>query len=208
MNKKGTGYFFQDFYFFGKKVACPLFCSAILLILSFPNFEISLLAWFALVPLFFVIKTSSPVRAFIFSYLTGAIFFAGTLYWLTYVTKLGYPVLILYLSLFFGLFGLLSSIFFRKFENSRLSFLLCVIIPSLWVFVEFLRGWLFTGFPWGLLGYSQYKNPLLIQIADITGAYGVSFIIVMVNFVLFSCLSGFLKKENKRAFVLQATIFC
>ncbi|MFH0839901.1 MAG: apolipoprotein N-acyltransferase [Candidatus Omnitrophota bacterium] len=166
------------------------------------------MAWVSLVPLLFIVKKTSPARAFFFSYITGALFFAGSLYWLTYVTKLGYPVLILYLSLFFGLFGLLSNVFFRKFENSRLSFLLCVIIPALWVSVEFMRGWFFTGFPWGLLGYTQYKNPLLIQIADITGAYGVSFMIVMVNFILFSCLSIFLKKEKKRAFVLQAIIFC
>ncbi len=158
--------------------------SAVLLILSFPNFEISALAWFALIPLLFVIKESPPAKSFIFSYITGAVFFAGCLYWLTYITKLGYSVLILYLSLFFALFGLLANIFFRRFKGSRLSFLLCMIIPSLWVFMEFLRGVVLTGFPWCMLGYTQYKNTLLIQIADITGAYGVSFLIVMSNVVI------------------------
>lgn len=206
--KRGQTVFFHAFCFFVKRTACPLFCSAAFLILSFPNFEISALAWLAFAPLLFVIRNSAPARSFIFSCVTGAIFFAGALYWLTYVTKLGYFVLILYLSLFFGLFGLLSNMFFRKFENSRLSFLLCIILPSLWVVVEFLRGRLFTGFPWGILGYTQYKNPLIIQIADITGAYGVSFLIVMVNFVLFSWLSALIKKECKNGPLFESAALC
>lgn len=178
--------------------------SSILLILAFPNFELSFLAWAALAPIFFVIKESSPAKAFIFASITGVIFYAGTLYWLAHVTKLGYFVLTIYLSVFFGVFGLSSSIFFRRFENSRLSFLLSVILPSIWVMLEFLRGWLFTGFPWVILGCAQYKNPLIIQIADITGAYGVSFLIVMVNFVLFSWLSVLIKKEYKKSLLFES----
>lgn len=53
-----------------------------------------------------------------------------------------------------------------------------------WVALEYLRSTLFTGFPWGLLGCSQYRFLSLIQIADITSVYGISFLIVLTNGVL------------------------
>ncbi|MDD5680117.1 MAG: apolipoprotein N-acyltransferase [Candidatus Omnitrophica bacterium] len=175
--------------------------SAALLVLAFPNFQISIFAWLALIPILYLIENSSAGKAFILSYLTGVFFFLGALYWLTYVSRLGYFILALYLALFFGLFGLFSNIFFKKFKNSRYAFLLCLILPSLWVLTEFLRGTLLTGFPWCVLGYTQYKNPVLIQIADITGCYGVSFLIVMVNFVLYSFLIFLLKKAPKEKII-------
>ena len=57
--------------------------------------------------------------------------------------------------------------------------------PALWVGLEYLRSFLLSGFPWALVGYSQYRNTLFVQIADATGVYGVSFLIVLVNTVLF-----------------------
>ncbi|MEF9438104.1 MAG: hypothetical protein L0922_04940, partial [Candidatus Mariimomonas ferrooxydans] len=185
-------------------LALPLLCS-ILLISAFPNFQFSILAWFALIPLFFVVINSPRKRAFLLSYLAGIIFYAATLYWLIYVTKPGYVVLVLILALFFALFGLLSNIFFARFSASRSSFLLGLLIPSIWVGLEFIRGFLFTGFPWAILGYTQYKNLFLIQIADITGAYGVSFLIVMTNFAIYACLLNLFKRNQyfHRVLLLQ-----
>jgi apolipoprotein N-acyltransferase len=56
--------------------------------------------------------------------------------------------------------------------------------PCLWVALEFTRGHFLSGLPWMLLGYSQYQWLPVIQIADITGVYGVSFLIVLVNVAL------------------------
>jgi apolipoprotein N-acyltransferase len=150
-------------------------CSAILLILSFPTPNIEFFAWFGLLPLLFTIEGRKPKEAFLLSYFTGIVFFLAILYWLYYVSLAGLIALVLYLGLYFGLFGLLANVVSRKYEIQIL------ILPSLWVSLEFLRSHLFTGFGWALLGYSQYLNPPLIQISDITGAYGVSFLIVMVN---------------------------
>ena len=181
------------------------FITAVLLILAFPNPQISILAWIAFIPLFFIIDSSSRKISFLLSYLSGLFFFAGLLYWLTYVTKPGYFVLIFYCALYFGFFGLLANVFLNKLRTSRLSLLSFLILPSLWVSLEFVRGFLFTGFPWGLLGYTQYKNPLLIQIADITGSYGVSFLIMMINFAIYVCLSDlFKRKHDYRALKFQA----
>jgi apolipoprotein N-acyltransferase len=63
-----------------------------------------------------------------------------------------------------------------------------LFIPSLWVILEYIRSHLFTGFPWALLGYSQYLNLPIIQIADITGVWGVSFLVMMVNVLIYSVM--------------------
>ena len=147
--------------------------SAILLALSFAPSQYWILAWVSFIPLFFALDNKSAKRAFLLSYFTGIVFWAGTVYWLIHVTLFGQILLILYLALYFGLFGLLIS---RSFAKCSLLF-----IPSLWVILEYLRSHLLTGFPWALLGYSQYVNLPVIQIADIAGVWLVSFLIMFVN---------------------------
>jgi apolipoprotein N-acyltransferase len=165
--------------------------SAILLALSFPKFNLEFLAWIGFIPLFFALKDSSRLKAFLLSFSCGLIFWVITVYWLSYVTVPGTIVLILYLALYFGVFGLiLRSI---PFSGARLF-----LIPTVWVLLEYLRSQLLTGFPWALLGYSQYLNLPAIQIADICGAWGVSFLVVMVNAALYSAIS---KKTLKSAII-------
>ena len=150
--------------------------SAGLLILAFPKPNLGFLAWFALVPWFFAIRNKRPLEAFLLSYLIGLVFFSGIVYWVNYVSSLGFTVLVLYLALYFAVFGLIFSIF--NFQFSIFNFFL---IPCIWVSLEYIRSHLFTGFSWALLGYSQYRILPAIQISDITGAYGVSFLLVLVN---------------------------
>ncbi len=154
-------------------------CSAGLLVLCFPNFNLSFLIWFALVPFFFLIDGKSLKAAFLWGWLTGFLFFLGTHFWLIHVTLPGMILVNIYLGIYFGLFGLGYSFF----QNVALKHKLW-LLPSLWVALEFLRDRLFTGFGWACLGHSQYKILPLIQIADITGVFGVSFLIVIVNVFL------------------------
>ncbi len=160
------------------------FSSALLLILPFNNGKLWIFAWFAFGPLFFVLRGKNKLQAFLFSYIAGLIFWAGTIYWLIHVTLLGQVILILYLALYFGLFGLIVSAYPLPTTYYLLS------IPAAWVLLEYCRSHLMTGFPWALLGYSQYQNLAVIQIADITGAYGVSFLVMMVNVVIYSVIDS------------------
>lgn len=158
--------------------------SAFLLILSFPNFNFWLFAWIGFLPLFLAIqKTTSRFQAFLLAYFTGIVFWTGIIYWLVHVTLLGSIILILYLAVYFAVFG-----FFFKTYNLQPKTHNLLFIPSLWIVLEYIRGYLFTGFPWALLGYSQYLNLPIIQIADITGVWGVSFLIMMVNMAVYSIL--------------------
>lgn len=170
--------------------------SAVLLILSFPNFNFGFLAWVGLVPLFFAIEDEKPSKAFLISYLTGVLFFLGTIYWLIHVTLPGMIIVVLYLALYFGLFGLIFAYSFRLF-----SFGLLILAPAAWVMLELCRSKFLSGFGWALLAHSQSYNLPIIQIADMVGAYGVSFLIIMVNAALFLTIKNFKRRHYSLSYI-------
>jgi apolipoprotein N-acyltransferase len=190
-----------------------LFCllSAALLALTFSLSTFWFLAWFGFVPLFFAVENKPKVTRFLLAYLTGVLFWAGTIYWLVHVTLLGTIILVLYLALYFGIFGLAFP-----YLLSTNYYLLS--IPSAWVLLEYIRSYLFTGFPWALLGYSQYNVLPAIQIADITGVWGVSFLVMMVNVFVYQVIGnrswvigGGIEKEGKKPGILLPVllvVFC
>ncbi len=164
--------------------------SGLLLPLCFPKFELGLLAWVALIPLHLALDQCSRRRAFWTGCLTGFIGFTGIMAWVvTAMTTYGkvplpisYVILFLltaYLALYVGLYSL-SVVWLREFIP-RYGIMFA---PCFWVTLELLRTYFLSGLPWCLLGYSQYRELDLIQIADLTGVYGVSFLIVIVNLAL------------------------
>ena len=156
--------------------------SALLLILAYPGFDLEFMAWGALVPLFFALENKNTKQRFFTGYVFGIVFFAGILYWLINVSWPGAIILVLALALFPAVF----SLFCRSSFALRLSSF--AFIPAAWVLTEYLRSHILTGFPWALLGYSQSSTLPIIQIADITGPYGVSFLIVLVNLGIYRAL--------------------
>jgi apolipoprotein N-acyltransferase len=165
--------------------------SGALLILSFPGTgDQAWLAFVALVPLLVAMRDSRWRQAAILGSVAGLVFWFGTLSWVapTMVRYGGLPWslagLILaglagYLALYHGVFCALLT---RASPRSAPLYVLGS--ASLWVALEFLRTYLMTGFPWNLLGYSQYRNLPLIQVAAVTGVYGVSFLVMAVNAAL------------------------
>jgi len=143
----------------------------------FSFFKITFLAWFSLVPLFYAVFGKDARDRFILGYVFGIVSFAGILYWLVNVSWPGAVCLVMLLALFPAFFCL---------YNIKGTAGDVIAIPALWVITEMVRSHIFSGFPWALLGYSQFLNVPVIQIADITGPYGVSFLIVMFNFAIFS----------------------
>src|SRR6056297_296865 len=158
-------------------------CSGGLLALSFPRPDFYPLAWVALVPLLLVMEK----RPFATGFAAGLAFFAAVLYWLNIVmttfggldpfsSLVAYLLLIIYLALFFG-----AATWLACRCKKRLGLPVLLSLPVIWVALEFLRGWLLTGFPWALIGYSQQNFSLAIQSADVTGVYGVGLVLVAVN---------------------------
>ena len=138
------------------------FLSAVVLSLAFMSSQFWFCAWIGLIPLFFALEKKSLSKTFLLAYFTGVIFYVLTIYWIAYVTILGLILLVLYLAIYFGVFGVCVSVFSKDSSFLRSSFL----ISSSWIVLEFLRSRLLTGFGWVSLGYSQYKNLAIIQIAD------------------------------------------
>ncbi|HQP10904.1 MAG TPA: apolipoprotein N-acyltransferase [Candidatus Omnitrophota bacterium] len=175
--------------------------SAGVLTLAFPRTDIWVLAWGGLIPLLFALDGKTPWAAFRISYLCGLLFFAANLYWFfniarwfSWIAAVGVSLFLLYLALYFGIFGLIYGFFSRRTLWAKLF-----LLPCAWVALEFVRGHLFTGFDWASLGHSQYKNPVMIQIADITGVFGVSFLVVMANILIKELIGAFLVRRTSVA---------
>ena len=155
--------------------------SGVLLGLAFPDYDIWWLAWVALVPLLVVLYDRSEKYGFLLSLVCGLLFFPVIGHWLFEIS--GYRLLHhivwdLYLAIYFGVFGLLFSFISRRLGTVPALF----ATPFLWVSLEYARSNMgFMAFPWGLLSHSQYQTLKVIQIASLTGHFGVSFLVAMVN---------------------------
>ena len=161
--------------------------SALLLVVSFPDFNLWWLAWMGLVPLMVVIARTPMVgRAFILGWLWGTIFFYGTCWWLTYPmihygrlhAWLAYPLLLLPVMLVALFPGMACFLISRLI--SRFGLVAMFTAPVIWVSFEWLR-YAVTGQLWNAFGYSQAFHPLLIQTARWGGVYAVSFLITLTN---------------------------
>ena len=174
--------------------------SGALLTCSFPKIGWDWLAWIALVPLLYALKDLPPGRAFRIGFIAGLVHFLSLLYWLVPVMRTyGYLPAYLSVSVLF-LFAAFLALFIASFTAALAALARkpawCLpMIPLLWVSLEFIRSFLFSGFPWELLGYSQYKRLPLIQISDILGVYGLSALIAGVNGALFIALLYFTGKR-------------
>ncbi len=173
-----------------------------LLILAFPRTDLWLLAWIGLVPLLRGLDGQTPARAFARAYLCGILFFAGTLYWLVHVTLPGMVLLAAYLAVYFGLFGLGYN-FLDRHNVPWKPFALA----SLWTLLEYVRAHFLTGFGWSSLGQSQSGNILVIQIAELTGMYGVTFLVVLINCFFKEALGSVGTRDLSRKNALKLSFF-
>src|SRR5712692_1560687 len=164
--------------------------SALLLVLSFPDFDLWWLAWIGMVPLLVVVtRTPKAGRAFLLGWLWGLIFFYGSCWWLTYpmihyahiAAPVAYVLMLLpviFVALFPALFCALIARVVSRFGPAALF-----VAPFLWVSFEWAR-YAVTGQLWNALGYSQAFHPFLIQPARWGGVYAVSFLILTANVAL------------------------
>jgi apolipoprotein N-acyltransferase len=161
--------------------------SGALLALSFPTFNLPYLAWIALVPLFFALRAQTVKNGFLLGAIAGFVFFVLTVYWVVnsvhvYGHIAPFPATLImlllcsYLALYPALFGAVSVRL--RTVRPRLFF---IAAPAAWVSLELARTYVISGFPWALLGYSQCRFLPVVQIADLAGVYGVSFILVLAN---------------------------
>jgi apolipoprotein N-acyltransferase len=185
--------------------------AGLLLTLSFPIYSLGPAAWGALVPIFVVVQSSQPTTCFKLGWFTGLVHGSTLLYWIVFVVNhygnLPFVasiavcfLLVAYLALYPGLFCAGLS----WLRTRGLPWLL--VAPFLWVALELGRGWLFGGFPWENLGYSQYRFLFLIQIADLTGVAGISFLLVVVNALVFQGFVNLTQRGKIPSAILPVTL--
>ncbi len=159
-------------------------------------------AWIALIPLLQACASTTVRQAAFAGFVCGLVYFLLMLYWVVIVMTtyghlewwLSLPALLLlasYMALYPAFFSGLTS-WTMRFVSPLWT------VPVVWVALDFLRGFLFTGFPWQDLAYTQYKYPLLIQAADLTGHFGITFLIVLCNSAAFVLIRHFSQTPQKK----------
>jgi apolipoprotein N-acyltransferase len=174
--------------------------SGLLLTGAFPKIGLSWLAWIALIPLLYALKGLSPGGSFRIGFVAGLIHFLSLLYWLVPVMRtygyLPWYLAISILLLFAAVLALFVAVFSMTLAALGEKPVRCMIlIPPIWVALEYMRTFVFSGFPWELMGYSQFGQRLLIQISDLFGVYGVSFLILLSNASIYFTVLFFTKKR-------------
>jgi apolipoprotein N-acyltransferase len=215
--------------------------SGVLQILIFPRPNLCWLCWIALAPLMYALLRARPADAtelltdetysflvparawqgFLLGWASGTVFYFGTCYWVYTVMHsygglspvVSFLLLILfslYIGLHHGIFGALMAVAGQS--RAGFSRKALVLAPFLWVAVELLRAYV-VSFPWVLLGTSQVDNLPLARLASVTGVYGVSFEIALVNTVFAATMLVHRRRRVPMlvaaltgAVVLQATV--
>ena len=163
--------------------------SGILLVLSFPPFDLWFLAWIALAPFLYAIAHAdadkgqiwrlSVHKAHVLGIMLGAVFYYATLFWLYNIFGFIALLLLAIPALYTFFFACILNFVLSRWKNR-----LCILFfPAvLWVSIEYFKseGW-WLKFSWMNLGYSQHSFLPTLQWASILGQYGISFLIVLVN---------------------------
>ncbi len=205
--------------------------SAVLQVVIFPLPNLYVLSWIALAPLLIALLRArrpetlqlrgevellpaTPMQGFLLGYACGIIWYGGTCYWIYSTMKqyggingfgaAGLLILFcLYLGLYHGLFGLIIAWLAGSAASVRGALALS---PFVWVAVELARTRI-TGFPWDLLGTLQVDNIRLAKIATLTGVYGLSLEIMIVNVAFaaaFVIERNLVRRNRRRALLLAA----
>jgi len=185
--------------------------SGLLLVLIFPWYDVEWLAWVALVPLLLATRDLRPGVALRWGWMCGFLGYLGILRWIphTMIRYGGVPVpvsygilllLVAYVALYVGVFSAGWAWSARRWPRGSWLF-----TPALWVALEWVRAHALSGFPWASLGYSQYLNLPLIQVAEWTGVYGVSFMLVLGNVALVRLIAA-LRQRAWRAAALPCAL--
>jgi apolipoprotein N-acyltransferase len=170
----------------------PLFIlSAAMLTFCQAPWNLSFLAWFALVPFVLACNPDTPKKPLMLAaYLVSFLWWMANLYWIIPITGPGYIAFALFQALYWPLLALGAR--YLRAKNWAMIF----AIPILFVGAESIQSFLFTGFNWYFLGHSQYLNFRLIQIADLFGVFGISSILTMSNGILSETLYTIFSRKS------------
>lgn len=159
--------------------------SGVALALSFPNYNLSILSWFAVTMLVLAAYHARTAMALLAGFVQGVLFYVIGVPWIDTVMRQYGNVGALTAAGLLGLLAVAGGIIVAFFTwavalaSRRSTVLACVLAPFLWVTLEFARSHLpIIAFPWNLAGYAASGNLAFVQLTTVTGIYGLSFVIV------------------------------
>ncbi len=186
-----------------KTIFWLVFAAFALLELSIYPFKLPILGTVVFVPFFLLIDLHK--KPFLLIYLIGVLFFAANLYFVAFIQIAGYEkfalifgyiLLVLYESVFYGLWGWLYS----RFHDGKLAWLLA---PSIWVVLEYVRSVTDLGFPWLNLWMTTAGDLSIAGLASVIGPYGVSWSLVFTGYIAYKALR---EKSKKLLAVFLAVV--
>jgi apolipoprotein N-acyltransferase len=162
------------------------------------------------VPLLLVLEGKKPAAVFRIFFCFSAVSYLIILYWIPRVMVkyggtswplgiIGLVCLAAYLSLISGLAG----IGIGKIATAGMDYWTVLWIPALWIAKDLATEKIFSGFPWCLAGYSQYKNIYFVQAAEIGGIHLVTFLVIAINVLIFKAVKD---RNGKPLLVLLALV--
>ena len=154
-------------------------------VLAFPLPDLGFVAWVTLIPLLIATRHHPPRAAFWLGCLWGTVAYGGVFWWSTTFGVAAWALLTALGAVFPGL-AMLATAWVERDHDGPWIFLWIALV---WTAVEFLRSQGPLGFPWALLGASQHQAASVIQIASLTGVYGVSFLVALTNATLYVILT-------------------
>lgn len=180
--------------------------SAFLSGIAYPSFlsldGFGALAWVALIPLFLLLHIVSWRRGVFYGLVYGALQATIINYWHGTFNYIALPfstilIVLQYVPFMMILVGLMKV-------NNKHNYLL---LPVAWVIFDYLRSIGFTGYPWGLIGATQYSFTWFIQLASVTGVWGLSFLVVLCNSTLTHMLLHWRDRKLNRPFIFFLILF-
>ncbi|MBO7431758.1 MAG: apolipoprotein N-acyltransferase [Elusimicrobia bacterium] len=196
------------------KEKCLVFSiiSGILLAFSFERYNLYPLAWIAFVPLIYCIYKNNFKLSLLYGFVAGITYSVISTDWMflflfkntkSFIDSFIVSVWMwLYLSVYICVWAGIVNLT-KKLKNIYTLF----FMSGLWVLLEYTRNYILSGFPINLLGYSQFKFLSIIQISDIFGVYGISFLIISINSLLFYWMYNKDKKYLIISLIIMVSIF-
>jgi apolipoprotein N-acyltransferase len=178
--------------------------SGILYALAFPSFVrtagLPLLGWFCLVPLLLCLSEVPIGRGVFYGALAGVLQTMISNYWLGTFNLLTLQFVTVVTALEYVPFMALALLILKRAGNWGF-----LVFPAAWTVFDWARSMGFLGYPWGMLGASQYAMIPVIQVASLAGVWGVTFLVTLCNSVLavYACAAV----TRTRARLVPAIVF-
>jgi apolipoprotein N-acyltransferase len=176
-----------------------------------PAGRLEILAWAGLVPAILAVRVAPSARsAFARGLVAGAVCFTAAIHWVSHamtafgglsfgVSLLALMLLVLFMAAHWG-----AAFAVSWTVRARLGWPMHVHLPVVWVALELCRNYLFSGFPWANLGYSQVRTLPVAQLAAVAGPYGIAALVVLVNAVAAEAVAA--RAEGRRLPVRGAAV--